>query len=808
MKISYRWLQEYIDCRIPVDELSHRLTMAGLEVEGREDVSFRFSEHIVVGEILDAQKHPDADKLFVCRVSVGGESTRTIVCGAPNTASNVKVAVALPGAELPKGLKIRDAKIRGVASSGMICAEDELGISNDHSGILILAPEAPVGAALTPELLGLPEDDSVLEIGLTPNRGDCLSHLGIARDLAALLDLPLRPLSIEYPEEGPAVSEQVTVSIESPELCHRYTASVISGVTIGPSPLWLKIRLESVGVRSINNVVDVTNLVMMELGQPLHAFDLKNVEGPEIIVRRAQAGERFITLDNVERELDDTMLMIADAERDVAVGGVMGGQNSEVSETSTEILLESARFDPSNIRKTAKKLGLSTEASYRFERSVDVQSADLALRRATKLIAELGGGTVAKGIVDEYPTPHVPVQLSLRFARVEQILGVAIKPPTIEKILSSLGFQRMNSSEGSVTVEVPSHRPDVEREIDLVEEVGRIYGFDNIPTMLPSGEIPPRRKNFPKEIEKLTRESLLSQGLYEVVNYSFFDEKNLSKLGIDKKNPYDRLVSLKNPLTKEQRVLRTTTIPGLLENLMLNSSNRVENVRIFEIGRTFHATDPSQALPEEKAVVSGLLSGRRMELGWNQSQEAVDFYDMKGIVENTLQRLNIPCEFCRAEASPFLHPGESAAIQVNNEILGSVGKIHPDVCDAFDLVDGRVYVFELFFDVLVKYAALDTAFSSLPKYPAVHRDLAVIAPVASTEAAEIESIILEAGQPLLEKLVLFDRYVGPQVGDGNASLTYSLHYRSPERTLTDSDVGSIEQRIIERLEARLGLRLR
>jgi phenylalanyl-tRNA synthetase beta chain len=808
MKISYRWLQEYIDCRIPVDELSHRLTMAGLEVEGQEDFSFHIPDKVVVGEILDVKKHPDAKKLSVCLVSVGDDSPRTIVCGAPNVVLGVKVAVALPGAVLPNGMEIGDATIRGVASSGMICAEDELGIGEDHSGILHLDIDAPLGIALTVELLGLPEDDSVLEIGLTPNRGDCLSHLGVARELATLLELPLRLPSVDYPEEGPDVSTQIAVSIESPELCHRYTASVISGVTIAPSPLWLKTRLESTGVRSINNVVDVTNLVMMELGQPLHAFDLARVEGREIIVRRAQAGERFTTLDDTERELNDTMLMIADAERDVAVGGVMGGQNSEVSNSSTEILLESASFNPSSIRKTAKTLGLSTEASYRFERSVDVQNSDLALRRATKLIAELGGGTVAKGIIDVYPTPYVPVKLTLRFARVEQILGVAVESAAIEQILSSLGFRHLESSEESVTVEVPSYRPDVEREIDLVEEIGRIYGFDNIPTMLPSGEIPPRLKNFAKDVEKITRESLLCQGLHEVVNYSFFDKKSLSKLGIDNKNPYDRVVPLKNPLTNEQGVLRTTTLPGLLENFIFNRSNRVENVRIFEIGRTFLATDPSQALPEEQAVISALLSGKRQELGWNQSQVAVDFYDIKGIVENTLQRLHVPYEFRRTEDCSFLHPGESAVIQANDELLGSVGKIHPDVCDAFDLVDGQVYVFELFFEVLVKYARLDAAFSPLPKYPAVHRDLAVIAPVSSTEASEIESIILEVGQPLLEKVVLFDRYVGPQVGEGKASLTYSLHYRSQEKTLTDSEVAGIHQRIIEQLEARLGLRLR
>ncbi|PID59048.1 phenylalanine--tRNA ligase subunit beta [candidate division KSB3 bacterium] len=809
MKISYRWLQEYIECQISADELAHLLTMAGLEVEGREDFSFRIPEHVVVGEILDVQAHPDAQKLSVCQVDTGEDAARTIVCGAPNAIADAKVAVALPGAVLPNGMKILDTEIREIVSSGMLCAEDELGIGNDHSGILHLHTDVPGGTPLTARLLGLPEDDTVLEIGLTPNRGDCLSHIGIARELSALLDVPLRSPFIDYPEEGPEVSEQIDVSIESPELCHRYTAGVISGVTIAPSPLWLKSRLESLGVRSINNVVDVTNLVMMELGQPLHAFDLDLVKGRKILVRRADDGERFVTLDGVERQLDDSMLMIADGEKNVAIGGVMGGQNSEISDSTTEILLESARFEPSNIRKTAKKLALSTESSYRFERCVDVQSTDLALQRAIKLIAELGGGRVCRGLLDVYPTPHVPVKVTLRFARVSGILGVDIPSTVIEKILSGLGFQTLECSEESLTVEVPSYRSDVEREIDLVEEVGRVYGFDNIPAALPSGEIPPRVNSVAKDVEHVLRESLLRQGLHEVINYSFFDKNSLGKLGIDKKNPYDKVVPLRNPLTNEQSVLRTTTIPGLLENFISNRSNRVENIRLFEIGKIFLSADEgADVLPEEKLVVSGVLSGQRQEFGWNQRQEAVDFYDLKGIVENVLRQLHIPYFFRRLDSESFLHPGESAVIRVDDETLGILGKIHPDVSDAFDLPDEEVYVFELCFDVLVHSAKLQAGFNPLPKYPEVHRDLAVIVPLSRVEASEVESIIFEVGQPLLEKVVLVDRYVGPQVGDENASLTYSLCYRSAEKTLTDREVAGVHQRIIAQLEARAGLRLR
>lgn len=808
MKISYRWLQQYIECQIPVDELAHRLTMAGLEVEGQEEFSYHIPEDVVVGEILDVQQHYDASKLYVCQVHVGEDAPRTIVCGAPNTVSHVKVAVALPGVELPNGLNVREAKIRGVLSQGMICAEDELGISDDHSGILILPETAPIGVALSLEILGLEADDAVLEVGLTPNRGDCLSHFGIAREVATLLNLPLTPPPVDYPENGPEISSIASVSIESPELCDRYTASAITGVKIGPSPLWLKRRLQAVGVRSINNVVDVTNFVMMELGQPLHAFDLAMLEDRQIIVRRAQAGEQFTTLDDIERELDETVLMIADAKRDVAIGGVMGGQNSEVSDTTRDILLESAHFNPSNIRKTSKKLGLSTEASHRFERDVDLLGADIALRRATKLIVELAGGTVARSIIDELPSTYTPRQISLRYSRVERILGTFIEPEIIRNILSTLGFQLLETSVETVVVEVPSFRSDVEREIDLVEEVGRIYGYDRIPTGLPSGEIPQKIENTSRNIKNIVRKILLSQGLSEVVNYSFFDKRSLEKLGIDKKDPYDKVVTLKNPLTTEQGVLRTTTIPGLIGNLIFNRSNRVDNIRLFEIGRIFLTTDLPKSLPDEKTVVGGILTGSKMELGWTQSQKPIDFYDIKGILENTLQRLDISYEFRRADETSFLHPGESATILVKNEPAGLVGKLHPDVCEAFDIDEEYIYVFELFLDVLMKHASLQKTFCALPKFPAVHRDLAVIIPTLSIQAADIETVITEVGQPLLENVVLFDRYVGPQVGEGHIGLTYSLRYRSPEKTLTDNEVSEIHQRIIQQLQARLGIRLR
>ncbi|MBD3308652.1 phenylalanine--tRNA ligase subunit beta, partial [candidate division KSB3 bacterium] len=568
-------------------------------------------------------------------------------------------------------------------------------------------------------------------------------------------------------------------------------------------------RLEAVGIRAINNVVDVTNYVMMELGQPLHAFDLTELEGHQIIVRRAQDGEVFTTLDNLERHLESTDLMIADQRRSVAIAGVMGGLNSEVSEISTDILLESACFAPASIRKTSKKLGLSTEASYRFERGVDPLGTVTALKRATKLIAELTGGRVAQGVIDVFPRPYTPQRIDLRPSRVEEILGVAIDEKTMQQILTSLGcavhYQHMQAFQ----VEIPSYRPDIEREIDLVEEIGRIYGYDKIPTALPSGEIPPKIANSRRQVEDLVRNVLVSQGLHEVINYSFFDENSLEKLSVNTIPPYNQLVSLKNPLTVEHGVLRTTTIPGLLNTVRLNRRNETENIRIFEIGKIFIASEMSGHLPDEKITVSGILAGAREEMGWAQTPEPVDFYDVKGIIENLLTTLRISYTFRPTDTVTFLHPGESATIQTQeDDNVGFIGRMHPTVLEAFDIDDDNIYLFELSVESLAAQTAFSSTFSSLPKFPAVYRDLAVIVPAASVQASDIHTVIREAGAPLLEHVTLFDRYVGQQIADGCISYTYSLRYRSPEKTLTDSEVAEIHQRIIDQLQTRLGITLR
>lgn len=808
MNISYRWLQEYVNCgNTSAATLADMLTMAGLEGEGLEERKISFPENVVGGEIVDVQTHPTLSNLYVCQVDVGKSERIQIVCGAPNTLAHKKSPVALPGAILPNGMTVQIAEIHGIRSEGVLCAEDELGISSDHSGIIFLLDDALPGKPLSAEMLSI-EDDVILKVGLTPNRGDCLSHIGIAREAATLLKLPLKKPAIDYIESANPIAHLASVTIRNPELCHRYAASVIIDIKIAPSPLWLRRRLESVGVRSINNVVDVTNFVMMELGQPLHAFDLDQIAGQKIIVRRAADGEAFTTLDGVERRLDANALLIADEKRAVGIAGVMGGLNSEISPMTARILLESACFAPLNIRKTAKKLGLNTEASYRFERGVDLLGVDYALRRATKLIAELAQGKAAQNIIDVFPHSYVPAKIVLRISQVQKILGMEVSFQNIRTILSLLGFDILQESQGKLEVAVPSYRPDVSREIDLIEEIGRIYGYDNIPAAYPSGMIPPKMENPVRDIEQIIRTLCLAQGMDEVINYSFFDTRNLDALQVAQKEPYNKTVALRNPLNAEQSVLRTTTIPGLLRNVVLNASHRRDHIRLFEIGKIFIRKNSAEELPEEKTMLSGILSGCRTEIGWTHSQERVDFYDVKGIIENILHKLSVSYEFRNAEHIEFLHPGEMATIHANGEAIGYIGRLHPDVAEMFDIRDNRAYVFELSLEAIVAHTSLSRTFSLLPKFPSVYRDLAVVVPASSIQASKIEAIITETGQPLLKRVVLFDRYVGPQIEKGCVGLTYSLWYRSSERTLIDSEVAEIHQRIIDRLHIQLGIALR
>jgi len=787
--------------------MAEKLTMAGLQVESIAR-QVRKLPGVVVGRIKEIQKHPNADKLSICLVEVGSGGVLSIVCGAPNVAVGAKVPVALEGAKLPDGTQIALSKIRGVASQGMICSEKELELGEGVDGIMILPEQAPLGAPVDEVL---PEEDVLLEIAVTPNRGDCLSVLGIAREVAALTHVPLKkPLTDKgdppYSPAGPNISELTSVTILAPPLCPRYTASLIRHVVIKPSPTWLKHRLEAVGIRSINNVVDVTNYVMMELGQPLHAFDFDKLEENRIVVRRAEENERFVTLDQVERILDSEMLVIADGKRAVGIAGIMGGWNTEVEAKTRNILLESAFFSPISIRRTSKKLGLRTEASYRFERTVDPLGTPTALKRATRLIQEVAGGEIAPGIIDEFPVPFSPSRLSLRVSRTNRILGAELTGREIQSILTGLEFSVSERSDAVLDVEVPSHRSDVTREIDLIEEVGRIYGYNKIPSTLPTGRMAPQEERASQKVENLVRQVLIGEGFYEVINYSFMNKSVLDKLKIPETDYRRRTITLANPLIEEQAQLRTTLVPHLLQNISLNFKHHLDALRLFEISRIFIGAQGEKTLPEEPEFVAGVMAGYRNEVYWGEKRDLVSFYDLKGVLENLFSILKVEYKLRDDPPIPFLHPGQSAEIQVGGQKVGYLGKIHPEISEIFEL-DQPVYLFEIHLDQVVPHVRTSVSFQPLPKFPAVHRDLAILVP-ASVKAEALETQIRSVGGAILEDVKLFDLYKGEQIPEGFVSLAYSLIYRAPEKTLTDAEVNVIHDQIIQSLEQRFGARLR
>jgi phenylalanyl-tRNA synthetase beta chain len=814
MKVSYTWLKDYVVTPLSVEEIAESLTGAGLQVEGIHRQAYNF-QGVIVGQIQEIQKHPQSDKLFICRVEAGPGREFFVVCGASNIAVGAKVPLALEGAELPDGTRITSSKIRGILSQGMICSEKELGLSEVADRIMILSEQAPVGVPLSEVL---PEQDVILEIAITPNRGDCLSLIGIAREVAALTGGTLKKPSITLQARGEPISRFTSVTIQAPSLCPRYTASLIRNVAIKPSPAWLKNRLEAVGIRSINNVVDVTNYVMMELGQPLHAFDFDKLEDHRIVVRQAGENERLKTLDGVERILDPEMLVIADGKRAIGIAGVMGGLNTEVEETSRQILLESAFFSPESIRKTSKKLGLRTEASYRFERGVDPLGTPVALKRATQLIQEVAGGEIASGIIDEFPVPFSPTRLSLRAQRARQILGADLSVQQMRSILTSLEFSVSEQPNEILQVEVPSHRSDITREIDLIEEVGRIHGYDKISPTLPSGRIVPQDEKISQKVESLIQQILIGEGFYEVINYSFMSKSALDKLKIPESDYRRRTVTLENPIIEEQNQLRTTLVPHLLQNACLNFKYH-DSLRLFEISRVFinregYVSGPDgeagaaremALLPEEPVFVAGIMGGYREEVYWGEARKPVTFYDLKGVLENIFSILKVSYRLRNAQI-PFLHPGQSAEIQIERQAVGYLGKIHPEVAEIYEL-DQPLYLFEINLGQIVPHVRTSVSFKPLPKFPSVRRDLAILVPL-TVRAEDIETQIRNVAGPILEEVKLFDLYQGEQIAEGFVSLAYSLIYRNPDRTLTDSEVNLVHSQIIQSLERTLGARLR
>jgi phenylalanyl-tRNA synthetase beta chain len=806
MRISLNWLSEYVDLPGTPEELALRLTAVGLEVEAIERAGANLAG-VVAGRIVASEKHPDAEKLSVTRVDAGQGEPLQIVCGAKNYQVGDVVPLATVGTVLPGGTRIEKAKLRGVPSFGMLCSARELGLADEASGLLILDRATPPG---TPIAKALALEDVLLEVNVTPNRPDALSHVGIAREVAAALGTKVRLPAPSLAERGAPASDAVKIRIEAPDRCARYAGRVVEGVRIGPSPAWLARRLERCGVRSISNVVDVTNFVLLELGHPLHAFDLDKVAGREIVVRTARPGEKLVTLDAKERSLSPEDLLIADRDRGSALAGVMGGGDSEISAGTTRVLVESAWFEPGGIRRTSRRHGLKTEASYRFERGADPGMVVPAVDRCAALIAELAGGAVRPGVVDAHPRPIRTPEVRLRWRRPAEILGIEVSPAEARGILAGLGFEERAPDAEGASFAVPSWRADVSIEEDLVEEIVRTKGYDAIPETLPHGASDTPAEPPEAQAIARARAALEAAGFAEAVNFSFVAAKELEPLGttVATGDGSRRAlgIALKNPISAELAVMRTSLVPSLLRNAAQNLRQRVGDVRLYEIARAYlPSPDPSDAPSSEPMRIAGVLLGRRSPAGWAAGSDAVDFHDARAAVAGVLEGLGVVVDVrWKAPGSSWLHPRTSAAILLGDDLLGEVGEIHPRVAAAFELPRG-VLAFELHLDALLRAARLVPQYRPIPRVPAVLRDLAVVVDDAAT-AASIEAIVRE--EPLVESVAIFDVYKGPPLPAGKKNLAFAISYRAPERTLTDADADAAHARIVKRLAEKLGAELR
>ncbi len=802
MKISLNWLNTYIPIDIAATDLADRLTMTGLEVEAVCD-RFEYLDQIVVGRVTEIQPHPNADKLKVCRVDTGG-ATVSLVCGAPNVAVNGKYPCALPGARLPGGLTVEKTRIRDADSEGMLCSAGELELGTDFSGLMTLDNGVAEG---TPIRQALDLSDYVFEIGLTPNRPDCLSFIGIAREAAAITGNPLTLPEVRPPQKAGQISEPTSepiaaltsIMIVNPDLCPRYAAGLVTDITVGPSPFWLQDRLRAIGLKPINNIVDITNFVMLETGQPLHGFDFDRLAGHRIVVQTARAGEVFTTLDGKQHELTDDTLMICDAEKPVAVAGVMGGENSEISEETTRVLIESAYFDPVSIRKTAKRLGANTDASHRFERGVDPEGTIYALERAAALMAEIGGGNRISGIIDEYPRPHESRPITLNTEKTNRHLGTSLTQADMQGFLESVGFSASAADEENLTAVAPSFRVDVSRPEDLMEEVARLWGYNNIVTTFPKTSTKSRLPERALWLKETIKDHMIGFGFREAINYSFTARASCDRLALPDNDRRRRMLAILNPLSEEQAVMRTSLIPGMLEAMGKNIAYQVRDLKLFELGKIYLSNGQDE-LPDELETLSALCTGRRAPATWQVKPEPCDFFDLKGVVESLLaglylensRFLPLPANECT-----YLRPGYSARIRINDTDVGLIGEVHPTVLKAYDLKQ-TAFIFEINLERMLPLIPEVTAFSPLPKFPAAARDITLIVD-NSILAGDIVNDIYALDEPLLESVHTFDLYSGDPIPKGKKSISIRLTYRSDIETLADQTVNRIHEYITEHL---------
>lgn len=804
MKVSLSWLKDYIQvdtglleadlAEAGLEELTQGLTMAGLEVDSIHD-RFQWLDTVLAGHIIKVEKHPNADKLTLCDVDLGDRVVR-VVCGAPNVRENMIAPLALPGTVFPDNTILEKGVIRGQESQGMLCSEKELEIEIDSAGIMELSQDIAPGTKLA-EALGL--SDTMIEIDLTPNRPDCLSLIGVAREIGAMANTRVKYPEIRLPETAGNISEKSSVIIEAPDHCPRYAAQLVENITIKPSPFWLQDKLLSVGLRPINNIVDITNFVMMETGQPLHAFDFDNLEENRIVVRTASEGENFTTLDGKERKLSSDMLMICDGKKPVAVAGVMGGLNSEIEDKTTRVLIESAYFEPASVRRTAKKLGLGTDASHRFERGVDPKGTITALNRAAQLMAELGGGTLVGGIIDEHPVivKNTPVKISVD--SINRRLGIDLTQEKMAELLEGIEFKVEKPDLQHLEMTAPSFRVDISRPEDISEEIARLWGYNNIPVTFPPMPAEAAKSSIDFQIRNRARDIMSGFGFAEVINYSFISPESCDRLQIKADDLRQKFLNILNPLTEDQAVMRTSLIPGILETMGRNLAKQNRNLKLFEIGKVFFSKG-QEAQPDEVEMLTALWTGLRAETSWYDRDVTCDFFDLKGAAEGLLNALGLEEPVFTAakdENCDCTIPGRTGEISIKGKKIGFMGEVHPNTLKNYDLKQ-QAFIFELNLDMIKPLISDLKQARPLPKYPSVSRDITIIVN-KDIEAAALLASVEGMNEQLVEDIFLFDVYEGENIPDQSKSVSFRIVYRSSDQTLEDDVVNPLHIKISDML---------
>lgn len=810
MQVSIKWLKDYIDFTETPEQLADKLTMAGIPVENVVDPGEGL-EKVVTGRIEKLEPHQNSDHLQICTMNVGLAENIIIVTGAQNVAEGQVVPVAMVGAHLPNGMKISKGKLRGVASNGMLCSAQELKLDleklpeEQKTGIFILPSDTPVGIP-TKDVLGL--NDVVLEFELTANRADCFSVFGLVREIAAITgNKPHFPEIKVNEDDNTKLNDIFSVEIADPDLCSRFSTRMLKNVKIGPSPEWMQQRLEGAGIRSINNVVDVTNFVMIELGHPMHAYDYDKITGKKLIARRAIEGEELHTLDDTSRKAKGEMLVIADSEKAAGLAGIMGGFETEITDTTTTVVLESADFYGPCIRRTARACGLSSEASGRFERGVDSETTIKALDRVAQLLQEMGACTVCEGIVDVYPNPKQANYVTFTPEQINNHLGTNIAKDIMLNIITSVGFDVTKDENDEITVKVPSWRNDVTCMADISEEIARLHGFDKIKSTLPNGVSMQGTQSAKQTFIDKVKASLSSQGLYETISFALTNEETFNKLNIPQDSPLRKAVPIMNPLSDEYPLVRTTLLSSIFDNLARNLARKNDDVALFEVGSVFFPKAlPVTELPDEVVKIAGAITGRRNAQGWNQTNDMVDFYDAKGIIEELFANLRVTRYTVEAGTHYAMHPGKTALFKKGRDVIATVGEVHPAVLSAYGITK-PVYIFELDATTVMKYMAKDLKYKALPKYPATSRDLAMLVDV-DVNAADIEKAMTKAAGQNLTQITLFDVYTGKQVEEGKKSLAFSLTFQSNDKTLTDAEIDPAIEKIVAKLQKDFNANLR